>query len=162
PIIRAPTTMSAGAVAKGASATRPTSGVKNSDRRKSAATTKAVRPVRPPAATPLVDSTYVVPLGVPKTEPPKVPMASANSPSRDPAHARRQDRPQGEAGGRAHGAPTGGAARRGAAGGLHVRGHRGRAADGTAPGADGVGHKRLPRPGQAPVLVREAGAGRDA
>src|SRR5690606_10239568 len=54
-VINTATKNSAGAVAK--AGTAPASGERNRLSRKSAATTQAVRPVRPPAAVPAVDST---------------------------------------------------------------------------------------------------------
>ena len=53
-------------------------GVKNTANKKSTPVTTAVRPVRPPAATPEVDSTNDVTVEVPAIEPITVPIESAN------------------------------------------------------------------------------------
>ena len=61
--IKKPTRISAGAVAKDGMAIK--SGASSVDARNKIADTRAVRPVRPPAATPAADSTKVVMVEVP-------------------------------------------------------------------------------------------------
>ncbi|MPM24000.1 hypothetical protein SDC9_70477 [bioreactor metagenome] len=75
-IIITPTMIKAGAVA--ALGIEPNSGSRNSERANRMATTRAVRPVRPPSTTPEEDSTKVVTVEVPSTAPTVVPTASAN------------------------------------------------------------------------------------
>src|SRR5206468_2807911 len=71
--ISTPTTTSAGAVTAGAPATTANSGKKNIATRNHAAVDTAVSPVRPPALTPAVDSTYAVVVEVPMIAPAVVP-----------------------------------------------------------------------------------------
>ena len=65
-----PTIIKIGAVA--AEGTMARSGLKKLDRAKQIATTKAVKPVRPPAPIPAADSTYVVTFEVPAMAPTEV------------------------------------------------------------------------------------------
>ena len=74
-IMKNPTTISAGAVAKDGIARKI--GEKNSAIRKSTPTTIDVRPVLPPSAIPEADSPKVVIVEVPKIAPTVVPIASA-------------------------------------------------------------------------------------
>ena len=73
-IIRKPTIISAGAVAKDGMAKK--TGDRNRDRPKKIAATTDVSPVLPPSATPEALSTNVVVVEVPNTAPREVPMAS--------------------------------------------------------------------------------------
>src|SRR5699024_3644707 len=59
-IIKQPTMISTGAVIAGTSAIAPTIGVKKIDNANRPATTMEVKPVRPPAVTPEVDSTLAL------------------------------------------------------------------------------------------------------
>ena len=70
-----PTMISAGAVANAGTARN--TGAKRIETRKRTAAARAVRPVRPPAATPEADSTNVVVVDVPKTAPTEVAIESA-------------------------------------------------------------------------------------
>ena len=74
-IMNTPTRIKAGAVA--ALGIDPKSGSRKRERRKRMATTKAVKPVRPPSTTPAEDSTNVVTVEVPNTAPTVVPTESA-------------------------------------------------------------------------------------
>ena len=74
-IISRPTMISAGAVA--AEGIERKSGEKKRATAKQMAMTKAVRPERPPCATPAALSTYVVVVDVPRTAPAVVAIASA-------------------------------------------------------------------------------------
>ena len=71
-----PTTTSTPAVA--ADGMAEMTGERKADRAKQMATTTEVRPVRPPAAIPAEDSTYVVVLEVPQMAPMEVAIESAN------------------------------------------------------------------------------------
>ncbi|MNM87839.1 hypothetical protein D3C81_1000310 [compost metagenome] len=71
--------ISAGAVMAGKPEIAPTSGEMNIDNRNRTATTSDVSPVRPPAATPVVDSMKAVVGLVPNIEPTVVAVASASS-----------------------------------------------------------------------------------
>ena len=75
-IIRKPTTISAGAVAKLGIVRN--SGLKNSASRKRIPVVTEVRPVRPPSEIPEEDSTNVVIVEVPRQAPTVVPTASAS------------------------------------------------------------------------------------
>ena len=70
--IKNPTTIRAGAVAKDGIARKI--GDRNRDSPNSMAATMAVRPVRPPSATPEALSTKVVTVEVPQTAPTEVPL----------------------------------------------------------------------------------------
>ena len=74
-IMKNPTTIKAGAVAKDGMARKI--GERNRDTRKSPAVTNDVRPDLPPSAIPDADSAKVVMVDVPKTAPAVVPKASA-------------------------------------------------------------------------------------
>lgn len=74
-----PTRISAEAVA--APGMEAKSGVRNREMRNRIPVTIAVRPVLPPATTPAEDSTKVVTVDVPNTEPTVVPIASDNNAS---------------------------------------------------------------------------------
>ena len=74
--IKKPTITSAGAVAKAGIARKI--GAKNKLRKKRTAAVTAVRPVRPPTATPALLSTKVVTVEVPSRAPPVVAMESAS------------------------------------------------------------------------------------
>ena len=69
--------MSAGAVAKAGMARKI--GAKSSEMKKRNAVVSAVRPVRPPSATPEADSTKVVTVEVPKIAPKEVAMESESN-----------------------------------------------------------------------------------
>src|SRR5699024_4305336 len=75
-IMKQPTIIRTGAVMAGISAMTFMIGVKKIDKMNRPATTNAVNPVRPPAATPEVDSTYAVEGLVPNMEPTVVAVAS--------------------------------------------------------------------------------------
>ena len=74
PTIKKPTMIRAGAVAKEGMAVKM--GANRVETRNSTPVTMAVRPVRPPTATPEADSTKVVVVEVPSTAPAEVAMAS--------------------------------------------------------------------------------------
>ena len=76
-IMKNPTMMRAGAVAKDGIARKI--GEKKRERAKRAPATTAVSPVRPPSAIPEEDSTKVVMVEVPRQAPAVVPIASAKS-----------------------------------------------------------------------------------
>ena len=82
PTIRKPTMINAGAVAKDGIAVKI--GANRVESRNRSADTRAVRPVRPPTATPDADSTKVVVVEVPNTAPKEVAIASAISAGRIP------------------------------------------------------------------------------
>src|SRR5699024_5778483 len=78
-IIKHPTIISTGAVIAGRSAITLTIGLKKIDKTNRLAIIIEVKPVRPPTATPEVDSTYALDGLVPNIEPTVVAVASASN-----------------------------------------------------------------------------------